>query len=305
MKDLFCLTDIDLNTVIGDYDIIPLVYDYRHERLDSGVHMHRFIEIQYNIQGPTLCRMNEREDLLLQDNQMLIIGPEVLHEEWVPAVPVRESVCFSFAIKFPKGKASDSDLATLFASVPAGRWFVSPLTPEIRSTLDDIADEYHGRQCSCLHLLKGLIAELIIRTLRTRQVEAPRTLPVKNLSDRSELLLNHYFFQVYLGAMDGSIKDVSSLLCVSPRQIRRILTRIYNKSFNELVLEYKIQGAANRLLTTALSVSDIAQIYGFCSSSAFGAVFKRHMGVTPGQYRRDKPLQRQTTALPFSSPIVK
>ncbi len=290
MKDLLCLTDIELNTIIGDYDIIPQVYDYRHERPDSGEHMHRFIEIHYNMQGLSLYRMNQQEDLMLTDNDILVIGPEVLHEEWVPAVQERESVCFSFTFKLRKSKTPDSEIVALFSFVPAGSWFVLPLTPDIRSTLDRIADEYHGHHYACLHVLKGLIAELIIRTLRNCQVKVPSTLPVKNLSDRFELLLNDYFFQVFCGNINGSINEVSALLCVSPRQVNRILTRIYHKPFNELVLENKIHGAAKLLITTALSISNIAQIYGFCSSSAFGVAFKQRMGLTPGQYRKDKHL---------------
>ncbi len=290
MKDLFCLTDIELNTIIGDYDIIPLVYEYRHERPDAGEHMHRFIEIHYNMQGPSLYRMNQREDLMLTDNNILVIGPEVLHQEWVPAAPDRESVCFSFTVKPRKSKITDSEMVSLFSSVPAGSWFVFPLTLEIRSTLDRIADEYHGHHYGCLYMLKGLIAELIIRTLRARQVKSHPTLPTKNLSDRSEFLLNLYFFQVFCGEIDGSIDDVSTLLRVSPRQVNRIMARIYHKSFIDLVLENKINGSSEKLLKTDLSISDIAQKYGFCSSSAYGAAFKKRMGVSPGQYRKERRL---------------
>lgn len=51
------------------------------------------------------------------------------------------------------------------------------------------------------------------------------------------------------------------------------------------VARWRMQVAAARLLTTADSVSSIADSVGFLSDAAFGATFRRLYGVPPGQYR--------------------
>lgn len=47
--------------------------------------------------------------------------------------------------------------------------------------------------------------------------------------------------------------------------------------------------AAGLLRTQALSLGEVAEQVGYDSEAAFSRTFKKHIGIAPGQYRRDRP----------------
>lgn len=68
--------------------------------------------------------------------------------------------------------------------------------------------------------------------------------------------------------------------------------RIFKYTVGESVIEYmrkrKLTEAANLLISTNISIIDIAIEYGFNSQQAFTLAFKKFYGKTPGEYRREK-----------------
>ena len=66
------------------------------------------------------------------------------------------------------------------------------------------------------------------------------------------------------------------------RQFKRIMGR----SFREYINAVRISAAENLLLTTDMSVTDIALASGFATSSHFIESFKKHKKITPAKYRQ-------------------
>ena len=89
-------------------------------------------------------------------------------------------------------------------------------------------------------------------------------------------------------------KAISSLdeICSACYINKSYLCRLFKSTFAISVWEYianlKIRNACELLTSTSLSVYDIALESGFNTSQYFSRIFKRHIGLTPVEYRRQK-----------------
>jgi AraC-like DNA-binding protein len=54
----------------------------------------------------------------------------------------------------------------------------------------------------------------------------------------------------------------------------------------ELIVRMRVQHACDALRETSTSLADIALESGFYDQSSFTRQFKKHLGITPGEYRR-------------------
>ncbi|NJD01197.1 MAG: helix-turn-helix transcriptional regulator [Ruminiclostridium sp.] len=82
-----------------------------------------------------------------------------------------------------------------------------------------------------------------------------------------------------------SLAELSELLGVSKQYLCSIIKKIYNETFVDVLNKYRIEKARSILVQTHLSVEEIAVQVGFMNRSYFTNVFKKKMGVTPGEYR--------------------
>lgn len=94
------------------------------------------------------------------------------------------------------------------------------------------------------------------------------------------------YIQTHLEA-DLSLSAVSAHLSFSPIHFHNSFKSATGKTLREYVEELRIKKAANLLLTTKLSLADIASECGFSSQSYFSCVFKRRLGITPREYVRN------------------
>lgn len=83
-----------------------------------------------------------------------------------------------------------------------------------------------------------------------------------------------------------TIRDLTNYTHVSRSECFRSFHRYTGKKPMEYINEYRLIQAANLLKETNLSISEIGNSCGFCSSSYFGKLFKEKYGVTPLGYRK-------------------
>lgn len=84
------------------------------------------------------------------------------------------------------------------------------------------------------------------------------------------------------------VKFYADKLCITPYYLSRITRQIFSASPKELIDRQIIMEIKALLTTTELSVKEIAASYNFESSSYLGRFFRRHIGMTPSEYREQK-----------------
>lgn len=83
---------------------------------------------------------------------------------------------------------------------------------------------------------------------------------------------------------DLSLDQCAQICGLSPHYLSKLFKKTMDVSFIEYLTKIRIDRSIALLRTTDLSVSDIAERVGYQMKN-FIRVFKKHVGVTPGQYR--------------------
>ena len=88
--------------------------------------------------------------------------------------------------------------------------------------------------------------------------------------------------------MELSVSDLAPMMSCSPRHLNRLFRAELGASFREKQIELRMAKACELLSTSNAKVVEVALESGYQSSSVFSELFKRHFGVSPGQWRRQR-----------------
>ncbi|UBQ40944.1 AraC family transcriptional regulator [Comamonas thiooxydans] len=83
-----------------------------------------------------------------------------------------------------------------------------------------------------------------------------------------------------------SIADLSALVGTSPLRFLREFTRLTGMTPHAWITETRLQAARAMIQGSDLPLPQIALDCGFNHQSHMGHVFRKHLGLTPGQYRQ-------------------
>ncbi len=86
---------------------------------------------------------------------------------------------------------------------------------------------------------------------------------------------------------DPSRLSVLAKRCgMSSAHFRRMFHQVFSCSPRTYLATLRVQEAKQRLITTVDTVDRIAQSVGFTNGASFSVLFRRHVGMTPGAFRR-------------------
>lgn len=83
-----------------------------------------------------------------------------------------------------------------------------------------------------------------------------------------------------------SLEELSTLVGLSPEHVCRAFRRATGLPPQRWAIRKRMETACRLLTETEASLTAIAQDVGYAGQSAFGAIFRSAMGVSPGQFRR-------------------
>jgi AraC-like DNA-binding protein/mannose-6-phosphate isomerase-like protein (cupin superfamily) len=83
-----------------------------------------------------------------------------------------------------------------------------------------------------------------------------------------------------------TLEDVAGVVHVSPSRVRHVFKDVTGVSFKEYVTQVRVAEAKRLLLSTDLSVADIARAVSYTNLNQFYKVFYRSCAMSPGEYRR-------------------
>jgi AraC-like DNA-binding protein len=83
-----------------------------------------------------------------------------------------------------------------------------------------------------------------------------------------------------------TLDDIADLVHVSPSRVRHVFKDVTGVSFKEYVTQVRVAEAKRLLLSTELSVADVAEAVSYTNLHQFYKVFYRSCAMSPGEYRR-------------------
>ncbi|MGL6071304.1 helix-turn-helix transcriptional regulator [Craterilacuibacter sp.] len=82
-----------------------------------------------------------------------------------------------------------------------------------------------------------------------------------------------------------NITHAASLVHMSESSFCRFFKRFFGKPYHGYLIDKKLEAACHLLQTSNMPIQEIADRLAFNSASHLAMTFKRHQGMTPGEYR--------------------
>jgi AraC family transcriptional regulator len=186
----------------------------------------------------------------------------------------------------------------------AGRLFRVEMSPawlervrEMTAALDDPA-EFHGGALPWLAAklyrefremdevsplaIEGLTLELVAATSRQQRAAiASVRKPPRWLKEAREMIHARSCGERL------TLSEIAQAVGVHPVYLAREFRRVYRCTVGEYVRRLRIEFACREIVRSDAPLVDIAAAAGFYDQSHFSRTFKRHVGLTPAQYRAD------------------
>lgn len=102
----------------------------------------------------------------------------------------------------------------------------------------------------------------------------------------SEAVLEKIMGLVEESGGDLTLSECAQKLGYHPSYIWRVMKQTRDMTFTNYIAEQKLELARELLVETDCSVAEIAERLSYSNAQNFIRLFKKHMGITPGQYRK-------------------
>lgn len=120
--------------------------------------------------------------------------------------------------------------------------------------------------------MKGMIAEL-------EQFES-----LYNHSASRARLISLFIYDK--AVTDVRLEELAGHLSLSKSRTSYLVKKYFNLSFSDLINQERIKRARVLLTGTDYTISDISNRIGYKDEYYFNKVFKKHIGISPGKFRK-------------------
>ena len=145
-------------------------------------------------------------------------------------------------------------------------------------------------------LFKALHNPTIFSVWEEKEIEAMQTAryatsPMQDDEKKRILnnLLQHMQSQRPYLEPELTLNDLAAQITVKPKLLSQVINELLHRIFFEFINHYRIE-EAKRLLTNPkdkkITVLEVMYEVGFNSKSSFNTLFKKHTGLTPGEFKK-------------------
>ncbi len=273
-------TPVNMNRYVHAHEHLQLCY------LMSGSCLHWAVGKQYVLTKGDLFsippfqehRLAPREGM---DFTMIQVDfmPQAINESFRDLARMQTFVDFAYI----RPLLSEEDLVPKMAFPPA-------IQSEVEHLLGSLLREWEEREEGYRLAIKADLLKLLVITGR----QYTRYARTQSRRERQQVALHREAFYQAIAYMETHyheelhLEAVAAKALMAPSYFSNMLRLVRGKSYIELLAAIRIQAAMELLTDTDLSVTEIAARVGYNHISHFNRTFKKHTGVTPGDFRRHR-----------------
>ena len=257
--------------------------DKNHLRYTMAAHWHSELELVRILKGEFHITLNNKL-YIAKKGDIIFVNSETVHQ----GTPFScEYECIVFHADYLYQNQFDSH--SFIKNVLEGECTINEFFPasdgEINKSLNNIFNELYmdtpTKKFKVISLFYNFFALIYDNNLYAYKIGNNIKSSDKNIVILKKIL--SYLSENYDKPI--TLESISSVVMRSPRYIGCFFKNMTSKTPIEYLNEYRIEKASHLLLSTDISVTNIAYSCGFSDLSYFIKTFKKKMGVSPGKYR--------------------
>lgn len=246
----------------------------------SILHSHAFTELFYVVKGKGSFQFDEGKFIDVIQDDLVIINPNVLHTEVSDSNDPLEYIVLGVdGIEFINEKENRG------YSIHNYNDYKHEILFSLKSLLSEFQQKEMFNQIMTDHLLNILIMNVIRRTVFDLRVHQ---------GDR-EINKDCVFVENYINVHFKehiTLDKLADMTYMNKYYLSHEFKKHTGHSPIEYLLNKRLKEAEKLLGTTDLSITQIAEIVGFGSSSYFSQFFKKNKNMSPREYRTQEQLKR-------------
>ena len=276
----------------GSYDFPLVIYTDKFNLFEDGYirwHWHREVQFSYSLYDKVVVFI-EDEKIILSPGEGIMVNSNVLHQ----IKPYNNSECMMFSIDFDPtliGGTEQSLIETKYLNPiieNKNLKFISlkPIVPWQESILVYLKEVFtlsHEKPYGYELEMKNYLSIVWLSLIREMREEIKNFVPEVSNDDERVKLAMQYIQKHY--AENIQLDNIAMAANISKSECCRSFKRVLKATPFEYLMEYRVSKAAQLLLKSKESISNIALDVGFNGISYFGKVFKKYMNCSPSEYR--------------------
>ena len=245
----------------------------------GGFHSHRFHELHFILNGEAVYDFGASEPVRMGQMQYLMIPPEMGHRELATG---QECLRLSIGVELVSQKARERS-SQLFREFDLSEYFVGTVNEKMLSLFENSLEEVKAPSFCTGYLLRNNVFHVLCEVLRQLKLggHPSRGSGVEDL----RLALAKRFVAENLGRA-FTAEEVAAATGIGAKQLGRIFRRYEQCTLTEYIHSCRVSEAMHLITSTDLSLREISDRLGFSSEYYFNSFFKKHTGITPGNYRK-------------------
>jgi AraC-like DNA-binding protein len=264
----------------------------RINRLDNGfrAHRHDYLEFSFVVDGSGSETINDVSHPMVPGTFTFVL-PYQVHEIFTD--PGNTLVLYNceFSMDLLMEPGPNNELAGLINDLNSLQAYVQFEVHEMeqmRRLIEEMFEEYNGSDRWRRTVLQIRLKEILVRFDRYRRKGISLQGDVRHSSKVSASIwpIIHYIHCNY--QEDFTLTDLAALFAMSMSRISEVIKQATGQTFVHFLHDLRLRHACSLLVSTDMSVIEIAHEVGYGSYKTFSHIFREIKGVAPKDYRKIK-----------------
>lgn len=277
-------------------------FHFCRNTLDRGfrAHRHDYLEFSYVVNGRGAESINDVKHTMTPGTFTFVL-PYQVHEIFTD--PGEHLILFncSFSMDLLMEPGNDQGLSGLFNdtnTLPGYVQLSGQDQQQMSALIEDMYKEYNANERYRQTLLKARLKEILVRFDRYRWKHAGQaeTMDISPLSGAktspSVWPIIHYIHRNY--QEDLALSDLATRFTMSVSRISEVIKQTTGQTFVHFLHDLRLRHACSLLVSTDMSVTEIALEVGYGSYKTFSRIFRESKGIVPKDYRKAEYGRRVT-----------
>ncbi|MBR5539566.1 MAG: helix-turn-helix domain-containing protein [Clostridia bacterium] len=253
------------------------VVSSENESLFTQYTKHTFYEIEYALEGKIDLIIGKNDKLRVNENDFVIIPPDTYHQ-----IIDNDSEGARFIMAF-EVQFKDERLSR--ASERLGELTPRSATEDMRELLDILLEKRYRDTPVRKRMITSLLESFFLEIVEVMIADAP--VAEENGYNEVEARLGDILAYIHQhGGVGISVSDIARKFNISERHLSRTVLSLTGKSPKEHINYEKLKRIEEYMVSTSLSLGEIAELCGFSDSYAMNKFFKRYNKVSPTVFRK-------------------